>query len=415
METENMMQVNPYAQIMGTQESAAQAPAPAQYAAMQNPTPPEVQQMHQPTQNPVEIQQRQEGWKAVIQKISSDPNLMRAIGMFGGSLASARTPGQTHGGHFGQAMMVGQGAYDFGKQAEIDQRMRMTKEQREQTESDARVASTQAQTEGQVLTNTKTRATMDDAISKVKTEREKAEVELAGAKDENEKRRIELAYQKKVDGIRQGISDTAIRASLDEELKTNGLRNRLLVDQSVSARASANASNASAGNSAASARLTNQKASAIEELSGEDKRDYLLQRGKYGLGAGSAQVQVNEYFRTHWTNSNPKKENETDEAYKARQSTAVLKHMATVRDKGDAEQFLKFIEVQPGPMDETPDQMAKRFTAWKATMASISGGGSPGATATGAQPGTPAVGEVVNGRPFLGGDPSKPTSWGPRK
>lgn len=379
MEAENMMQINPYAEMMGNTMPTSVAPEvqPPQYTAIQQPIPPEVQKMHQPTTNPVEIQQRQEGWQEVIKRFTSDPNIMRAVGMFGASLSSARTPGQTHGGHFGQAMTVGRSAYDFGKQSEIEQRMRMTKEQREQAESDARVASSKASTEGQVLTNTRTRATMDDAIAKVKTEREKAEVELASAKTDQERNAIQLAYTKKVEGIKMSIPDAAIRSSFEEEFKAKGLNNKLTEAQINASRASANASNASAGNSAASAARTRLETKAIEDLSPEERTDYILKRGKYGAGAGSAQVQVNEYFRSHWANANPKKDTETDATYKSRQSAAVLKHMQTVRDKGNPEQFMKFIELQPGPPNESLEDSMKRFEKFNEAMAKMGGGGAP--------------------------------------
>lgn len=392
MEPLDQMQVNPYATIAGIQDTSTSL-APPSYSAMQQPVDPGVQQLQAPTNNPAEIEQRKEGWLEVIKRMQADPNVMRAVGMFGAAAMSARQPGQSKLGHLGQAFMIGQSAYDFGKQAELDQRMRMSKEQRDQAESDARVASTRAATEGQVLQNETTRATMQDTIAKARLARQQAEEQLAGARSDNEKKRIELNYTRRLETLKNAIPDATIQKSIEAEYAAAGLRNDLTRSQIKQADMAAVASGASAGASAANARLTNMKADAIRDLSPEDQRAYILGIGKYANGgAGSAQVQLQEYFKGHWTVANPKGATETEEAYKARQSKAVLDHMQTVRNKGTNEEFLKFIELN-GVQGESIDASIKRYQEWRTAMDKI---GNPSASPAAPKPtgGAPAVSEA---------------------
>lgn len=85
-----------------------------------------------PPQSPEEVAQRKEGWGQVLQRINSDPNLMRAITVMGLQLMRP-------GSNLGTAGLAGLSAFEQGKQAEIAQSVAQRKEQREQEVHDVRI------------------------------------------------------------------------------------------------------------------------------------------------------------------------------------------------------------------------------------------------------------------------------------
>lgn len=330
--------VDPTGVVPQAPETTLPSPQPA-YAAMQSQVPPEIQQMHVPARTPQELEQRKSGWAQVWEKVQTDPNLQRALMYFGQSAVQPMQPGQTPLGQFANAAVTGVNAYEFGKEAEFQRRLKEAQEGRAQRESDANVAGTEARTEGTILDNQVKSQTLVDAVANVKLAREKLELDIQNAKTDAEKKKLELDYQKRVDAIRKEIPDATIRSSLDAELQRNGLLNSLTKAQIGSAGASAGL----AGAQAARVKAENDLLASLPD--DEARRQYLAKTGPYATEAKSAQVAMTERFQKEWKVANPKKAGETDASYNQRVSQATIQYLTSARSLADSNEFFKWAEL----------------------------------------------------------------------
>lgn len=348
--------------------------------AMQ-PLPPEVQAMKRPASTPEELEVRKAGWIQVISKVASDPNLMRAIGMAGSSLMQPKDWGQTNAGHMGNAYQVGQSAYDFGQQAEMDQRRAAAKEGREQEMHVVDVASKAATTEGtqartaetKVDTGIKTR-TADDVVAHAKLANENIQAQLRAAKTKNEKDQIELVYEQQRKAIWDKLPPELKTAAVKAELEKPVVANKKALAEASHANAQAGQASAMGGYYRAKAGEQSMENEAVAGLSKEEKQQYFSKTGKFatgGAGGKSAQVALAEQYGEIWSKANPPAANEKPEAYEVRKNTAKEKFMVSARGKPDIEQFLKAAGVFDfgGDIDEA-------YAKWSKFQASQ--GGAPG-------------------------------------
>lgn len=394
----------------------AVATAPQQgYATMAQPQ--DVQQLYKPTNDPQEIQARTEGWQQVLQRVTSDPNLMRAIGYAGATLSQPMQRGQTLAGHMGQAFMVGSSAYNFGKDAEFQRQLAMRKEGREQAESEATVGLRKAQTtssevstEGQRTANEIATATKQSTIDKAKAEVDLTNQKLANAKSEAEKLKIELDAQKRREQI---IAEApgAEKAAVLAELQRPGAELKRIAAQTSQA-------NAAAGASTASARASNAKAQQ-DELENEalgaikDPKERLAAQRSLRTGAAgtSAQVQMADWYKSNLKIGNP---NMSDQ-----EASQKAVEWLSSKKVDNYDQYLKWRETYNQPKGETEEQTVEKFKQQKAlfegggasTMQPAvpgpgSGRGTPTATAK-----PPTIGEIRKGYKFKGGNPADPKNW----
>jgi len=377
MDFQQMMGTMPQSEMAAPQfgqpspQLLAQPAQPAQmpYAATQQGLPPEVQAMNTPVKSAEELEQRKSGWMEVIKKISADPNIMRAIGYFGQSVAQPMPQGQSAIGHLSNGVMTGVNAYQFGKDAEFQRQMAESKNKREVAESEANVEGTKARTAGTVTDNELKTRTLEDSVAKVKTEREKLALDLGKAKDEAERAKIQLAHDKRIAEIRTSLPDDSYRASLDAELKAKGLANDL-------SKAQASSANATAGYYGAKASEVKAEMDAMKGLSDEEKRQFITKTGKYAGGVGSGQAVMAEYYKGNWKQANPKRAGETDEQYGTRAATALNSYLTTAKDKPEADEFLRWAGLY-GTGNSTTDMAA--FKKWKGEAPA---GSTPGGAAT---------------------------------
>lgn len=394
----------------GVMNPATAMPAPSAQpgggmSGVMNPVPQEVQAMHKPTADPVEIEARKAGWMDVVRKMTSDPNVMRAVGYFGSSLAQPMPFGQTRMGHLAQAFGVGRSAYDFGKEAEFQRQMLMKKEGREEAESGALVRSRHATAAGQEQQNEITALTKDDAIAKLKLETERAREQLAGTKDENRRKKLETDAIARREAIIASLPEGVEKRAVIAEMQKPEYDLKRIQAATASSNAAAGASSAQAALSRA--KLTEQDLENQDNalLTPEERR---AQRNR--RGATSGQVQAAEWFRSNYKVANP---GATDQA-----AAAATAEWLKDKKTDDMEQFMKFQENRIPKPGETPQQVFQEFLTLKEI---VKGGGNTapaaGNTPAGAATGTtaskpaPAVGTIIRGYKFKGGNPADPNNW----
>lgn len=380
--------------------------APQGYAAMQAPVPPEVQQMNQPAQSPEDLSTRVQGWMEVVKRVTSDPNLMRAVGYFGNAAMQPRAPGQSTMGHLGQAMMVGRSAYDFGNEAEFNRQLAMRKEGREQSESEAMVGLRKAQTSGaeantagQVTANEVAAATKGDTIARAKVDLDSSKALLRDRSLKADSAQIELDKLKRHENIIKSLPPSAEKDAVLAELKRPQAELGRIAAQTAQAGAAASASSAHAKVYNAQAATAAREEEDIKTLPTVQER--LNARTKARGGSVSAQVQMLDAFKSNYKIANP---GATDQAV----ASAADKYLTVAKGKPDMREFLDYAAVY-GTNDEKKDY--ERFQAARAgtPIGKVPGPGSGRGTtvASGSLP-SPKTQEEYNALPagsqYLGSD-----------
>jgi len=165
------------------------------FSGMTQGLPPEVQAAARPPATPEEFEVRKKGWLQFVTEAMKDPNLSRAIGMFGVSLAQPVPQGQSKLGHFATGLNVGMGAFDMGKQAQVEQDTK-------QAESAAVIESRKAETE----------------LKKAQLPGVKAEAKVAEATSGDKITQLRAAAKKATSDAEKAVSDADV-AKVEAELK----------------------------------------------------------------------------------------------------------------------------------------------------------------------------------------------------
>jgi hypothetical protein len=390
----------------------AQVPQP-QFSAMSQPIDPTVQQIMQPAKSPEEVESRKAGWMEVMQKAMSDPNISRALMFFGATAAGPRNPGESGMGHFGRAALTGRTAYDFGLEAERNRALQDSKEKREQEAHTANVESTRAGTEGTRARTAATqldtdfnRQTMQDRVGKVKTEAEKAELELKKAKSQEEIDAVKRRYEAKRAEILAGVPDASIRQSIEAELQKQGFENRLKSAQAASAGATA----AYYGSKAGEQKLENKD---LEAMTPEERAQYRTRTGKFQpttSASSSAMVAGESVFGRLYEQQNPKPQEPEKHAEWTSKRAKYIEERLTALKKMDGDK--QRIEAYKLWQIDGGENSGKTFQQFSSELG-LSFTGEPGKPGTG---GTKyEVGKTYPGKTgrykFLGGDEKDPKNW----
>lgn len=347
--------------LMPQAQNAPAAPAPVappdNMAGVLNPVPPEVQQLNQPTANPAEVQARTQGWMEVVKRVTSDPNLMRAVGYFGTAAMQPMAPGQSTMGHLGQALMLGRTAYDFGQDAAYQRALNERKLLREEKESDATIglrkaqtAGAEASTVGQLEQNEITRATKQSTIDKAREEVELTKQRLANAKTEADKLKIELDAQKRREAFIASVPG-AEKAAVLAELQKPGAELKRIAAQTGQAGAAAAASSAHARLYGAQAAEQETENKDLANMTPEERRQ---QRQQKRAGANvSAQVQSMDRVAALFKQANP--------SWNERQVAQAVLNQIGEKKSNEREMYIKWAETNEPKLGETPQQHVKRF------------------------------------------------------
>lgn len=357
---------NPYEFLELPSMPSASPPVPGlEYQAVMQPQPQQNPEavLHVPTTDPQEIAARKEGWMQVINRVTSDPNLMRAVGLFGAQMLQGRQPGQTLGGQLGQAWMLGRTAYDFGKEAEFQRQLLLRREGRAEEAHGLEMRAGAARVRGLETDVDVKVATKEDAIAKVRQERQLVEQQLENAKNEGERKKIQLDWDKRIAEIKKAIPDAKFRKEFEASLESEGLKNLLTKAQIDASAATARAANART----AEQELENKD---LESMTPEERRAY---RAQAKAGQTSAQVQALEAYKRNWKVANP---NATDQQAAA----AADRFLTQAKGKGDAEVFFKWAGLY-GTGDYAKDKRAYEAASGLTLEENITGGAATGKSA----------------------------------
>lgn len=271
-----------WAQMMGQQQQMGAGPA--DYGAIMAPQP-DVMQLYRPVQSPQELAKREAGWLEIANRFTSNPNLMRAVGMAGAMLAQPIQPGQNTAGSIANAFVVGTNAYEQGKAADLAQQLRIRKERREegdfesrQAESRERVADAPVRRRGLAASAGATEAgipgiqaesrrkmeTVDDAIHQASIATQTAELALEKAQGEEAVNSLKRDNDAAMELIKREVPVGFKRDNYIAELQSANAK----LEQ---ARAATGASRATARNVTASARQTELENEALEALSPSER------------------------------------------------------------------------------------------------------------------------------------------------
>lgn len=202
--------------LMGMADPQQQQPVAGGYSAMQGgELPPEL--TPKPAASSAEVEQRKAGWMAALEKVTSDPNLMRAVGIFGASTVQPKNPGQSTLGKVGQSYVVGQGAFDAGAYSQNKARL----EEREQTRRDV---STGAQVEASRASTAATKAGMPSIVARGKLDTGTVDSRIAVAKTAAEAAAFSLEKDRSEENV----------VKVERELRTRKLElQKLISDESL--------------------------------------------------------------------------------------------------------------------------------------------------------------------------------------
>lgn len=362
--------------------NAPAAPAQPQnlstgFSAMQQPVDPTVAQMMRPATSPEEVEVRKQGWTEFIQRAASDPNIMRAIGMFGSHILQPKSPGQSSLGRFAEGAMIGRTAYDFGQEAELQRSRQMAKDARDAEAHDVNVASTKASTEG---TRARTEAqrvdtqfsqqTLNDRVAKIKTEAQKAELELQRARSQEDIDAIKRKFEAKKAALLADVSDRVVLQSIFAELDKQGIENNLRNAQAASANASAGASGASAQYYGAKAGEQELENADLRNMTPEQRNQYRTKTGPYAATRSGTVGAGEEVYGRLYEQQNPKPiEPEKHADWTARRAKYIEENIGKLRRMDRDRQIIeamKLYQVDPGTaksFDEFARNLGLSFTA----------------------------------------------------
>lgn len=393
-----------FTEMMGQQPQQSQGQMGAPYGQMMQPQV-DLSAAHKPVASPQEYEQRLTGWQQLANRFMSDPNLQRAMMMTGAAMMQPIQPGQTTGGALGQAAMVGVNAYGVGEATNLAHQAALRKEGRENkelgireqesqariAESGERVATAQAARPGVAAQSAVAAGTVEDAIASAQANRRK--LETAASEGERDAAMNEVLRDNKA------LEAFAQRPNIDQRVQAELELNQ---EKIASLRADRTLKGQTSRRTSALAEQEEIEAGDLRNMTPEQRA--AARRNKSG-GAQSATVQqydmwANAYDRIKQQNpSSPEIQGKTrDEFATAKLSTAKAGNAST-----------ELAKLLSAGLDEDDSIIVDL----KAQVAAERGEQSQPQGQTGGRrkKPPPAVGAVIHGFRFKGGDPSKPESW----
>ena len=273
--SENTMEIGQtYAQMLGMAESSQPNMTPLRQG-MESVTDPNaaapLAAIHRPVQTPDELEARKSGWQQVAEKLT-DPNVLRAFGFAGAAMAQP-------GGTIGHGIASGLTAFQAGEYAKRQQGLEdrtMTMEEaknRSAVESvDAGTAIRRAQLPGVKAESDVSAATVKDRVDLVRSEVQRARMQLENARNANEISNIERDLLKRKAQIQSTIPDAKLRAAAIAELDKAIMEAQLKQSQ--------------ARENAAQARRYEAELRGLKTVSDEDLPQYFTRTGKFAPAAG---------------------------------------------------------------------------------------------------------------------------------
>lgn len=409
-----------YGEVLNPEATPDPVPPGVDYSAISQPNP--IAHLNIPAANPAELEKRKAGWTALAEKFQTDPVLQRAIGMAGAMLAQPKQPGQTNAGNLSNAFMVGTNAYQLGEAANLAQGAATRKEARDTAESGARVAQSTATTQQTQQRTEQATQEQGDAVAMARAARLRAEFSLEKDKSQENVDKVMRELQAEEANIRKAIPD---------EVKVNKVLAEMQKPfaQLQDTQAQAAERSAKARDEGAKATIAEWTKAELDQLPPQERRDYLLKTGKHSAAQHtSAFSQMKETYQEIYRAlppTHPVKQSGMTEGEYLEQRLGASKSQSAIKDLND---YLIQIDRTGGTPDpDLVDQLTK--AAKLSTQARVpSGQGTPapakpgatqpaaatpskGPTASGKITKAPAVGDVLKGFRYKGGDPSIATSW----
>jgi hypothetical protein len=289
--------------------------------------------------------------------------------------------------------------------------MQEAKERREQEAHTANVESTRAGTEGTrartaavQLDTDFNRQTMTDRVGKVKTEAEKAQLELDKAKSQEDIDKVKRKYEAKRAEILNGVPDATLRQSIEAELGKQGFENKLRAAQAASAGATA----AYYGSKAGEQTLENKD---LQAMTPEERAAYRTRTGKYAATSGSSSTAVGEtVFGRLYEQQNPKpQEPEKHAEWTAKRAKYIEDRLTKLRQMDSDKQRIEAYKLWQIDGGENSGKTFQQFSS----ELGLSFTGEPGKSGAGAT--KYEVGKVYLGKTgryeYLGGPETDAKSW----
>jgi hypothetical protein len=249
-------------------------------------------QVQRPAQSPAELEQRKAGWTELYQRMTSNPNIMRAIGMAGAALAQPLPAGQTRAGHLGQAFAVGQTAFAGGEATEFERQQARQKEQRATAESEANIAGTRAGT-ARTLQQTETeRLTQESIVQTAKTAAEKASFDLSKARSVEELDKIDRELKAQRQEIERSIPEGTKRAAILAELAKPEAQLAELKAKTSRESAAAAQAQATARETGVDTDIKSVQLNLLKGMPPEEQKQFLSKTGKFAASTSGITQQA---------------------------------------------------------------------------------------------------------------------------
>lgn len=268
-----------------------QQPVAGGYSTMQQgEIPPELQP--KPAATSAEVEQRKAGWLAALERVTSDPNLMRAVGMFGANMVQPTAPGQTGLGKFGESYAVGRAAFDAGEYSKRQQEM----QEREQTRREASTTSeiesrgatteqTRARTPGVAAESALATGTLRDRVDAVKIATDRAGLELDKATRDEDVAKVEREMRKRRAEIANLIPDESLRAA--EEARIDEI-----ITKAQQARANLANTRATTAGKVVDTAKDQITLDVLQDMPKEELKEFLTKTGKYSTHTSGVSQQA---------------------------------------------------------------------------------------------------------------------------
>ena len=324
--------------------------------------------------SPEELQQRTAGWRDLLEKVKTDPNMQQAMFHVATRLTQPMDAGQTTLGHFGKALSGGQMYLQMMNKNQQDYDLKAKEQASQQEHRAASTAGIAQETQQKAELFPQTKAKLDQ--------------DLANARTDQEIKRAKLAIEQ--------------FNSSPENMATN-----LKLDQDRT-RAQTGASRAAAGNSSASAKLhrreldiLDSKAAAIDSYQELNPDGFTEGGGLLLTGSKDPKAVMRgniaayeEVFAS--SSEGARRKGETNEQYKARASDFAIRH---VTKAGEAAKVTAANAILNN-VDSTPEDKAMATEYLKSQLvgsSQVGAGGGGGNAAWLAARNSVGVGEMYTG------------------
>jgi len=332
-----------YTEMLGPQAQPPAQPVAGGYSTAmgEGQVPDELQP--KPAASAAEVEQRKAGWLAALDKVQNDPNLARALGMFGASMLQPKSPGQTTAGKFGQSYVVGQTAFDAGKLSETQLEMQKREQARRESESGAKVALEKARLPGVVAESKVAENTVDSKITAAKTAAEAAAFNLSKAKSEEDVAKIEREIKTRKLEAMKLVSDEKVRASVEAEYDD-------LILKADQARANLGLTKARGAQVSAEAGKDQITLDVLKGMGPDEQKQFLTKTGKYSVhtsGIGQQSTMWGEIY-DKLPDTDPNKTGKTREQFQMERLSSA-KVADTAKQMSDYVKAMDLAGKEPDP------------------------------------------------------------------